>query len=186
MTENRVGEVRRANNGQLMKIIRYGGCNDIDVQFEDSTIVYGTRYQSFKIGTIRNRNVVAKYTKAFKSGPSIGESITNIYGDKMTIIHSDGYGNIDVQFEDGTISYHKTYGAFKQRRLKKPNNKNRLGETVLTNSGQRMTIIAYKNSFNIDIQFEDGTIVKEVTYESFKNGRIKNPNRPHSSKKKYR
>ena len=39
-----------------------------------------------------------------------------------------------------------------------------------------MTIIKYRKSEDIDIQFEDETIVKNKTYNNFKKGNIKNPN----------
>ena len=39
-----------------------------------------------------------------------------------------------------------------------------------------MTIIEYRRNDDIDIQFEDGTIVKNRTYRRFKEGKIKNPN----------
>lgn len=54
--------------------------------------------------------------------------------------------------------------------------KNRVLETNIANNGQVMTIIEYRNCNDIDIEFEDGTIVKNRTYRRFKEGKIKNPN----------
>lgn len=53
---------------------------------------------------------------------------------------------------------------------------NRVGETNIATNGQKMTIIAYHNASNIDIQFEDGTIVYHKEYKRFKKGQIANPN----------
>ena len=39
-----------------------------------------------------------------------------------------------------------------------------------------MTIIAYRNTADIDIQFEDGIIIQHKSYDNFKRGRIKHPN----------
>ena len=39
-----------------------------------------------------------------------------------------------------------------------------------------MTIISYRKYSDIDIQFEDGTIVEHMNCSNFKTGRIKNPN----------
>ena len=39
-----------------------------------------------------------------------------------------------------------------------------------------MTIIKYRKYKNIDIQFEDGTIIKHKRYDNFLNGKIRNPN----------
>ena len=57
MSITRVGEKSKANNGMEMKIIGYRSSSDIDVQFEDGTIVKGKRYQQFKRGEIANPNV---------------------------------------------------------------------------------------------------------------------------------
>ena len=52
---------------------------------------------------------------------------------------------------------------------------NKVGETNINSQGEKMTIIAYRNYENIDIQFEDGTVVYHKTYGNFKNGKIKHP-----------
>ena len=51
---DRTGETRVNNNGEEMKIIRYANRNDIDVQFEDGTIVEHRKYKNFKKGKIKN------------------------------------------------------------------------------------------------------------------------------------
>ena len=48
--------------------------------------------------------------------------------------------------------------------------KDHTGETTIANNGMKMTIIAYRKTSDIDIQFEDGTIKKHITYSSFKKG----------------
>ena len=52
----------------------------------------------------------------------------------------------------------------------------RTGEIRTANNGQIMTIINCRNSRDIDIKFEDGTIVKNKHYLAFLNGKIQNPN----------
>lgn len=52
----------------------------------------------------------------------------------------------------------------------------RVRESNIANNGQTMTIIGYKNWNDIDIRFEDGTIVKNRGYSAFKSGKIRNPN----------
>ena len=56
----------------------------------------------------------------------------------------------------------------------------RLGQIGINNQGLKMTIIKYKNSKDINVQFEDGTIVENRTYDSFKKGNIANLNYKHS------
>lgn len=97
-------------------------------------------------------------------------------GQVMTIIEYRKNDDIDIQFEDGTIVKNRSYDNFKKGEIKFPNIKNRIGETNIASNEQTMTIIDYRNNQDIDIQFEDGTIVKNKTYNSFKLENIKNPN----------
>lgn len=116
-----------------------------------------------------------------------GETTVACNGLSMTIIKYNNCDNIDVQFSDGTIVRHKTYQNFKAGNIKNPNINNdyisgklnkcnkRIGETNIACNGLKMTIIKYRDAKNIDIQFEDGLIIKHKTYNSFKRGEIKHP-----------
>ncbi|MGL5649886.1 MAG: hypothetical protein ACRDDY_18805, partial [Clostridium sp.] len=53
---------------------------------------------------------------------------------------------------------------------------NRVGEKSTSSNGETMTIINYKGANDIDVQFDDGTIIESKGYREFKNGNIKNPN----------
>ena len=46
----------------------------------------------------------------------------------------------------------------------------------MMNCVMKATIIAYRNSQDIDVQFEDGTIVKHKRIGNFRGGHIANPN----------
>ena len=51
----------------------------------------------------------------------------------------------------------------------------RLNEIGYNNNGERMTIIRYGDALDIDIQFDDGTIVEHKQYNDFLKGKIRNP-----------
>lgn len=51
----------------------------------------------------------------------------------------------------------------------------RIGETNVMHNGEKATIIEYRSAMDIDVQFEDGNIVKHRPYYNFKNGSIGNP-----------
>lgn len=53
---------------------------------------------------------------------------------------------------------------------------NRVGEIAVSTSGIRMRIIAYRNALDIDVQFENGEVVKNKTYANFISGHIKPSN----------
>lgn len=52
--KDRTNEERINKQGLIMKIIRYGGAKDIDVEFKDGTIIKNREYGDFKKGTIKN------------------------------------------------------------------------------------------------------------------------------------
>ena len=54
----------------------------------------------------------------------------------------------------------------------------RLNKVGYNNNGERMIIIRYGNSNDIDVQFDDATIVEHKQYNDFKKRRIKNPMTP--------
>jgi hypothetical protein len=173
---DRTGETKTATNGQKMTIINYRCANDIDIKFEDGTIVKNKLYQNFKLGNIKNPNAFNK---------RIGETKKANSGMKMTIIAYRSYTDIDVQFEDGTIIKNRSYREFKKGSIKHPNitnviqyrnTNNRCGKSNLAKCGMKMTIIRYGNVHDIDVQFEDGTVVLNKDYRAFKSGGIKNPN----------
>ena len=111
----------------------------------------------------------------------IGESVINERtNEKMTIIEYRGANDIDVQFEDGKVLRHVRYELFKKKRLR-GNRGNELatwhlGEIVISKLGQKMELIAYRSGLDIDVKFDDGTVVEHCQYFNFKRGLIKNPN----------
>ena len=48
----------------------------------------------------------------------------------------------------------------------------RVGETRMMNCGMKATIIRYGKAIDIDVRFEDGTVVKHKSYSKFKKGGI--------------
>lgn len=50
--------------------------------------------------------------------------------------------------------------------------KSRLGETSINNRGFAMKIIKYKNSHDIDVEFENGYIAHNIAYDNFKKGAV--------------
>ena len=108
----------------------------------------------------------------------LGENKMMNCGMEATIIRYENADNIDVRFEDGAVVKHKTYNAFKKCYIAHPNTsaEARLGETRMMNCGMEATIIRYNTSKEIDVRFEDGTVVKHKSYSKFKKGKIANPN----------
>ena len=188
-TDIRVGETAVANSGQVMTITAYRGSQDIDVRFEDGYVACNKSYQSFKKGRIRNPNK----SSLLKTDIRIGETTVANNGQKMTIIAYRSAKDIDVRFDDGCIACNKSYSNFKAGRIENPNAPNgrlktdiRIGETQTASNGQKMTVIAYRSTKDIDVRFEDGYVTYNKSYLSFKKGVIANPRFPMRGKGTYK
>lgn len=103
----------------------------------------------------------------------LGETRMMNCGMEATIIRYGSAMNIDVRFEDEKVVEHRTYDQFKKGIIVNPNIKaSRLGETRMMNCGMEATIIRYESNADVDVRFEDGTVVEHKGYKEFKNGRI--------------
>lgn len=175
---HRIGESNIMNCGKQATIVAYRNQNDIDVQFEDGSIAKHKKYVRFKNGEIG-------YPKEAKSSKRIGEKRMMNCGMMASIIAYRKFKDIDIQFADGTIKNHVSYKHFKVGNIAHPNREpdhmahNRLGETNIMNGCHQAKIIAYNSSTNIDVEFEDGTVRRDVTYRDFKRGILKHPNDLH-------
>lgn len=116
-------------------------------------------------------------------------------GLEMTIKEYRRYDDIDVEFEDGYVHKHTTYKCFetgyvshpkhKVRNYKprygpdetkrKKNKNKRLGDTKRMKNGMMCTIVDYRHSKDIDVEFEDGVKVYHKNCGNFDKGNIGHP-----------
>ena len=161
----RLGEKRLMNCGEYATIIAYR-CNlDIDVCFEDGTVVKNRVYGEFTRGIITNPNK--------HRNKRIGETNTMSCGMKATIIEYRTTADIDVQFENGEVKAHTSYGQFKTGNILPPNH--HIGEIRLQHNGLYAEIVDYVRIRDLTIRFEDGFEVPHVAYDNFKTGYISHP-----------
>ena len=98
-----------------------------------------------------------------------------------TIIEYRKSTDMDIQFEDGKIRYGVQYEKFQRGSVLHPDKtkeakaQRRAGETRMMNCGKKATIIAYRTSHDIDVQFEDGVVVYNKKYSKFQNGSVGYP-----------
>ena len=185
------------NFGSKMVIKEYRMNRDMDVCFpEYDWTVKGVQYDNFKKGNIKNPNVKNKYMaeKLNKRNSRIGETNIACNGLKMTIIEYHDAKNIDIQFEDGLIIKHKTYNSFRKGEIKHPDitvhdrlqqkYKNEyLGTESIMSNGMTAKCIAYRTYKDIDIQFEDGIIIKHIPMSRFIRGKILHPTKNNYTKR---
>jgi len=99
-------------------------------------------------------------------------------------LHSYNYGNI---YNIENIMIKKTFlgllcrASFKRFSTLSKNMgllKSKVGDVFVLENGKSVEIIEYFGAKNITIKFEDGIVLKNITYNNFINGRIKNKNYP--------
>lgn len=158
--------------------------------FENRQITKHKDYSNFVKKNIVHSNKVSFYKQKYENQEKMSSC-----GMKMKIVKYRNHKDIDVLFEDGSLVEHVRLASFKNGTLKHPqirknkksikklkqtlNNKHsleRINQTNTANNGQLMTIIAYRKADDIDIMFEDKTIVYNKRYRNFLKGEIRNPN----------
>ena len=183
--ETRTGESKRMHNGLIATITDYRGEYDIDIIFEDGTELKGLKYQSFRRGEISHPTIKTPRKQRVTEEDLKGLTNTMSNGMQGTIIAARSVKDIDVQFEDGEIAFNSTYNAFKSGYICHPSKKaNRLGKEKVMSNGMICKIIAYRNSRDIDVCFEDGTEVYNRSYVAFQKGQIRNPSIQRTKSKK--
>ncbi len=186
-----LGVIAKQKCGQNATCIKYFNNKDIDVQFDDGTIVIHKSKKQFLSGGIQNPNSPSKFERAKIKSSCLGESILQNCGMEATCIRYADCKDIDVQFKDGLIIKHRRKTEFMRGLIYNPNIKRKqsetvindriekhscIGETILQNCGMKAICIAYRKSDDIDVKFEDGTVVYHRQKSSFLRGGIDNPN----------
>ena len=175
-----VGEVRTMNCGQKATVIEDRNAQDIDLQFEDGTIVHHKGRGDFFKGRIANPSLGRGYSSAFSRSRNTsikGLKNTMKNGMEAEVLEDEGYRNITVLFSDGTVVSHQTRGNFRHGEIKNPNydKSDITGLSLMMQNGLQATCISYRNSKDIDVKFEDGIIVYHKAKNNFIRGRIAHP-----------
>ena len=173
--QNSLNMTVRMNNGMNATCIAYRKSTDIDVQFEDGTIVEHVQKQHFVRGNVKHPNLE---NPKIALSSCVGTTLRMKNGMLATCIAYRNGLDIDVQFEDGTVVTNKRKGNFLRGEIDNPNYNRHscLKRTVMQNCGMLATCIAYRDCYDIDVQFEDGTIAKNKQKQAFMNGQVGHPN----------
>ena len=178
--ENKVGEKRKMNCGLMATIIKYKNSYDIDVRFENNRIARNRQYCNFERGRILPDGYILHKEKRLK------ETKTMNCGLDATIIDYRSSSDIDVRFNDKekSVLTGVQYSTFKNGALLPPGyydkqKREKEKVTVIAQNGMKMTC-TYYSANDIDVIFEDGTVVEGKRYNAFLQGKIKYPKKQKS------
>lgn len=168
-------EERRMCNGMMCTIISMTGCRDITVQFEDGAIVAHKHYSSFRNGSIAHPKDTFESKKQQRL--NLVKRMNN--GHVAQVIDYHGWDKVVVRFDNDEIVT-TTWHSFSNSRVGLPSGyaRNHIGDSMMQKRGMKATIIEVVDANHIDVEFEDGTIVRNRKYNDFLNGVIANPKLP--------
>ena len=168
-------EERRMCNGLMCTIVSMISCRDITVKFEDGAIVSHKHYSSFRNGSIAH----PKDTFESKKQQRLNSVKRMNNGHWAEVIDYQRWNKVTVRFDNDEIAT-TTWYAFSHSSVGLPSGyvKNHIGDSVMQKRGVKATIIEVVDANHIDVEFEDGTIVRNRKYNDFLKGVIANPKLP--------
>lgn len=110
----------------------------------------------------------------FKGSEYLNKKYTMKDGNIVTIIKYNGYTNVDIEYEDGTVLKNRKVNCLKRGKIEKPIN--RVGEVYSLNQGYTAKILEYDSYNTYKILISDGTILENLQYNQIKKGTVENPN----------
>lgn len=157
----------------VVDIQRY--CDNVIIQFEDGVIKTKLRGKNVILGNVHHPKIRNQGPNKYKH--RIGETIISKYGEKLEITGYKGCNDCTVKFEDGSTKEHVKYRAFKRGTLmsKQYYKQRYIGLKSISKIGLAMTVVGYRTSRDIDVEFENGIVVYNKSLESFMRGNIKCP-----------
>lgn len=167
------------SNGEYATCIAYRNTNDIDIQFDDGTIVEHRHKSDFYNQKISNPNNPKASCK--------GETYTMLNGDEATCIEYNKAVDIKVKFHKTGSIVSCTKSCFINGVVHDPlsketkvlnSEKEVLNKTLLMNCGLYCTCIEYFNARNITVEFEDGTKMYNIYKDCFLARSILHPKLP--------
>ena len=172
-----IGRRRQAVCGMMMEVIAVADSGKIvDVRFDDGTVVKNKRLANFMRGQVGHPGIDVQRMEFDRVVESrVGMKKLNSSGYEMEIIAYRGVHDVDVRFRDGSVVTTRM-NQFNQGHVKEPNSVH-IGEESRATNGQVMRILCYRSCVDVDVEFEDGTIVRHKSFVNFKSGLIKNPNK---------
>ena len=166
-----IGEVFYDKNGRRMTIVEYHGNSNVTVEYDDHIRVYDKEYRTIKAGA-------DIYPKTLK-----GQKSRAVNGLRIECIDDNGYDELTVRFEDGAVVNNVTRQNFRSGNVKHPNKnartmiqgRTRIGKENMMQNGLRCRIINYAGAKDIDVLFENGTLVQHREWDVFMKGRLGSP-----------
>lgn len=115
----------------------------------------------------------------------VGDIYPDIEGNPAECIAYHGYKDCTIRFSDGAVKTHVHFDIFKSGKASSHKNDNipkicirdkyAVGKVFHTTRCGNCTVVEYKDSKNITVKFEDGTIVNTVS-SALGQGMVDNPN----------
>lgn len=183
-----IGQTKEMKCGKTATITMYMGGGRIGVQFPDG-VYKETSIASFKAGTVTHPHVPRTLpdTRAKFGSKAIGQKQMMECGLEGEVIAYNDALDVTVRFSDGVVVTHQRISKFRHGKIAYPDNRKQVfeklyskkyvGEKRMQVCGYSCEVIAYRNSSDADVRFEDGVELKHISIQRFLNGWIVHPTR---------
>lgn len=168
-----MNQIKKMRCGMNATIIGYRSLRDIDVEFEDHTVCEHVSVERWINGTIENQALIAGI---------VGQSRKMKDGLITTVIECRKCDNLVIEWHDHTTLSRVELKEWEAGTIRKPIKREKvnygrkyIGQTRVMNCGKKATVIAYQNSNNITVQFEDGWIKEHCRIDKWRQGKIAHP-----------
>lgn len=162
-----LGLEKEMKNGKVAKCIAYFDSQNIDVQFEDGTIVRTSKYNF-------DHEIVA-YPRDYSD--RVGKRVFMNCKEWAECIAYRKYDDLDIRFDSGVERYGVRWQAFLAGNVSKvAHGLSLVGIEVYMHCGMSAICIADRGCEDIDICFDDDTVVSGTTRYLFLHGQVANPN----------
>lgn len=108
-SSERIGITNVQKYGHNATVIRYNGCCDVDVRFDDGSELHGVKYFEFLQGSLISPN---NGKRSNRLDDRLGEKRVMNCGEEATIIRYGNANDIDIRFKDGTVVNNIRYNKF--------------------------------------------------------------------------
>lgn len=172
-TKVELGDALLMSCGHRALVTKINNNYTINVMFDDGKLVENATQDDFI-------NRCIPHSSSQNLSEKINESKQMNCGMIAKIINFRNNFDLDVKFVDGTIVYNITYDMFEKGIINNPNytlqkkqKDERTHMTKMMNCGLKAKIVEYRKANDIDIMFEDGTVLKNQSYHAFVKKSIK-------------
>lgn len=168
----RIGKIVTDREGNEAKVIKYTNSRDVTIQYADGSCEV-RRWTDINSGNFTKQKMVSH----------VGETKTMNCGEEATIIHWYGDSKCRVRFTDTDLEKDVDYFNFSKGNVSNSTSLTSVEKIaelmnkgyITMKNGARLKVLDSTSLQSMNIEFEDGTVRKDVSYNNIKSHIVGHP-----------